>query len=87
MRGSGASARTIQRLFREETGLRFAEWRRRLRLLRALELLGDGTSVTAAGIEAGYDSTSAFVAAFRREMGFTPAKCKRTVERSVTRAP
>ncbi len=74
--GSGASPRTLQRLFRDETGLRFTEWRRRLRLLHAMELLSDGASVTAAGIEAGYESTSAFVAAFRREMGFTPAKCR-----------
>jgi AraC-like DNA-binding protein len=74
--GSGASPRTLQRLFRDETGLRFTEWRRRLRLLDVMELLSDGTSVTVAGIEAGYQSTSAFVAAFRREMGFTPAKCR-----------
>ncbi len=73
--GTGASPRTLQRLFRDETGLRFTQWRRRLRLLHALELLGEGASVTVAGIEAGYASTSAFVAAFRREMGTTPAKC------------
>lgn len=76
--GSGASPRTLQRLFRDETGLRFTEWRRRLRLLHAMELLSEGASVTVAGIEAGYDSTSAFVAAFRREMGFTPAKVARS---------
>jgi AraC-like DNA-binding protein len=74
--GCGASTRTLQRLFRDETGLRFTEWRRRLRLLHAMELLSDGASVTVAGVEAGYESTSAFVAAFRREMGFTPAKCR-----------
>lgn len=72
---AGASARTIQRLFRDETGLRFTQWRRRLRVLNALQLLNDGVSVTVAGVEAGYASTSAFVAAFREEMGFTPAKC------------
>lgn len=76
--GSGASPRTLQRLFRDETGLRFTEWRRRLRLLHAMELLSEGASITVAGIEAGYDSTSAFVAAFRREMGFTPAKVARS---------
>lgn len=73
---AGASARTIQRLFRDETGLRFTQWRRRLRLLNALQLLNDGASVTVAGVESGYASTSAFVAAFRAEMGFTPAKCR-----------
>ena len=43
--GSGASPRTLQRLFRDETGLRFTEWRRRLRLLHAMERLSDGASV------------------------------------------
>ncbi len=74
--GCGASPRTLQRLFRDQTGLRFTEWRRRLRLMHAMELLSGGASVTVAGLEAGYESTSAFVAAFRREMGFTPAKCR-----------
>ena len=69
---AGAGVRTLQRLFLEETGLRFSDWRRRLRLLHALAQLGGGASVTTAGLEAGYASTSAFVAAFRREFGHTP---------------
>lgn len=71
---TGASARTLQRLFHAETGLRFAEWRRRLRLLHAATLISAGASVTSAGLDAGYQSTSAFVAAFRSEFGVTPAK-------------
>ncbi|MBB6249801.1 AraC family transcriptional regulator [Nitrospirillum iridis] len=70
----GASARTLQRLFKEETGLRFGEWRQQLRLLHAASLLGTGLSVTHAGLEAGYSSTSAFVSAFRRRFGVTPAR-------------
>ncbi|WP_049974248.1 helix-turn-helix transcriptional regulator [Azospirillum sp. B4] len=70
----GASARTLQRLFKEETGLRFGEWRQQLRLLHAASLLGTGLSVTQAGLEAGYDSTSAFISAFRRRLGVTPAR-------------
>jgi AraC-like DNA-binding protein len=71
---SGASARTLQRVFQAETGLRFAEWRRRLRLLHAASLISTGASVTTAGLDAGYKSTSSFVAAFRSEFGVTPAK-------------
>jgi len=71
-REAGASARTIQRLFLTETGLRFAEWRQRLRLMHGASLLGTGSSVTEAGLEAGYASTSAFIAAFRRQFGTTP---------------
>ena len=73
-RAAGASSRTLQRLFASETGLRFAEWRRRLRLLHAAALLSTGASVTDAGLDAGYQSTSAFIAAFQRQLGATPLR-------------
>ncbi len=75
-RAAGASARTVQRLFLAETGLRFAEWRQRLRLLHGASLLGAGASVTQAGLDAGYAGTSAFIAAFRRQFGHTPARIR-----------
>jgi AraC-like DNA-binding protein len=83
---TGASARTLQRLFRAETGLRFGEWRQRLRMLHAVALLGTGSSVTAAGERAGYTTTSAFIAAFRKLLGTTPTKYRpsRTPAASVT---
>lgn len=73
-RRAGASARTIQRLFLAETGLPFAQWRQRQRLLHGAALLGEGKSVTEAGLEAGYSGTSAFTAAFRKHFGVTPSK-------------
>ena len=73
-RFGGASARTLQRLFLDETGLGFSEWRQRLRLLHAAGLMGGGAPVTQAGLDAGYASTSAFVAAFRRQFGRTPGR-------------
>lgn len=69
-----ASLRTLERLFQRETGLSLGEWQRRARLLRALQLLAEGTSVTRAGLSVGYDSTSAFVASFRRTFGVTPGQ-------------
>lgn len=75
-RAAGASARTIQRLFLAETGLRFIEWRQRLRLLHGASLLGAGVSVTQAGLDAGYAGTSAFIAAFRKQFGVTPARMR-----------
>jgi AraC-like DNA-binding protein len=75
-RECGASARTIQRLFRASTGLRFSEWRQRLRLIHAASRLGEGVSVTEAALEAGYASTSAFIAAFRKRFGRTPARLR-----------
>jgi AraC-like DNA-binding protein len=73
-RAAGASARTLERLFRAETGLAFGTWRQRARLLRALQLLAENENVTSAAIAVGYESTSAFVAAFRRAMGTTPGR-------------
>lgn len=70
--GSGASVRTIERLFRNETGMTFGQWLRRCRVLRALERLAAGDSVTEASLAVGYDSTSAFVAMFKRTIGDTP---------------
>ena len=76
-RTAGASARTIQRLFLAETGLPFAQWRQRLRLLHGAAALGVGKSVTEAGLEAGYAGTSAFIAAFRKQFGVTPSASTR----------
>jgi AraC-like DNA-binding protein len=73
-RAAGASPRTIQRLFLAETGLPFAQWRQRLRLLHGAAALGEGKSVTEAGLEAGYSGTSAFIAAFRKHFGVTPSR-------------
>jgi AraC-like DNA-binding protein len=71
---SGASVRTLERLFRAETSMPLAAWRRRMRLLHALRMLAGGEQVTKVALESGYDSTSAFVAMFRRELGVTPAR-------------
>ena len=69
---AGLSARTMTRLFLRETGLTFRSWRRRLRLLKSLDGLEAGSSVTAVALDSGYTSTSAFIAAFRKEFGATP---------------
>jgi AraC-like DNA-binding protein len=73
-RASAASPRTLERLFRAETGLPFGVWRQRARLLRALQLLAEGEPVGAAANAVGYESISAFVAAFRRALGTTPGR-------------
>lgn len=72
--GAGMSGRTLSRLFERETGLSFREWRLRLRLLLSLSALQRGESVTAAALDSGYDSPSAFIAAFKRHFGRTPGE-------------
>ncbi|EHJ47683.1 transcriptional regulator, AraC family [Solidesulfovibrio carbinoliphilus subsp. oakridgensis] len=78
-RTAGMTERTLGRIFLAETGLTFGAWRRRTRLLAALSLLEAGTSVTATGLECGYESTSAFIAAFREAFGVTPGAFGRGV--------
>ena len=73
-RTSGASRRTIERLFVEATGTTFGKWRQQLRLMQALRLLGGGAKVTHAALEAGYSTPSAFIAAFRKTLGTTPTR-------------
>ncbi|MFK3775162.1 AraC family transcriptional regulator [Pseudomonas sp. NPDC089406] len=68
----GASEKTLRRILLRETGLSFRHWRQRMRLLGALEALGQGVAVTEVALSAGYQSTSAFIAAFREQFGVTP---------------
>jgi AraC-like DNA-binding protein len=70
----GASLRTLQRLFADETGMPIDRWRQKARMVRAAGVLGGGASVTEAALACGYDSLSAFVAAFRRQFGMTPGR-------------
>ncbi|MCO1657599.1 AraC family transcriptional regulator [Pseudonocardia humida] len=68
----GAAERTLSRLFRRELGMTFPQWRTRLRLYTALQVLADGVPVTAVAHRCGWASTSAFIDVFRRAFGHTP---------------
>jgi AraC-like DNA-binding protein len=77
-REAGASRRTLERLFQLETGLSFGRWRQQARLLHAMRLLAGGASVTSTALDVGYESTSAFIAAFSEVLGTTPGRYYRT---------
>lgn len=68
----GVAEKTLSRLFIKETGLTFRLWRQRLRLLSALPLLEQKYSVTEVAFASGYESVSAFIAAFGEHFGRTP---------------
>ncbi len=70
----GASRRTIERLFRSETGMSFGLWRQKVRMLDSVRLLSEGKSVTDAALDTGYASVSAFIAAFKVTFGCTPGR-------------
>ncbi len=69
---AGASPRTLERLFRAETGMAFARWRQTLRLTEAAARLARGEAPARAAAAVGYASASAFGAAFRAAFGVTP---------------
>ncbi|WP_316157209.1 helix-turn-helix transcriptional regulator [Cupriavidus sp. BIC8F] len=71
------SDKTLTRLFLRETGLTFRAWRQRLRLLDAVPRLERGEAVTDVALDCGYDSLSAFIAAFRRLYNMTPGELSR----------
>ncbi|MGE0104944.1 MAG: helix-turn-helix domain-containing protein [Blastocatellales bacterium] len=71
-RKAGASARTLARLFRTETGMSFKQWKTRLVLIEAIERLSHGASVTEVALDLGYSTTSSFVYMFRSNLGVSP---------------
>jgi AraC-like DNA-binding protein len=71
---SGISERTAERLFLSQTGMPFGRWRQHARLHEAIRLLGEGHPVVKVAMRIGYQSPSAFVVAFRKCFGRTPAE-------------
>ncbi|MGE7157107.1 helix-turn-helix domain-containing protein [Methylorubrum rhodesianum] len=69
----GASRRTLERLFPQDTGLSFTLWRQQARVLAAIRLLATGLPVTSVAMEVGYESPSAFSTMFRRVFGMPPS--------------
>lgn len=69
----GASARTLARLFADELGSSFAQWRQQMRLAHAAPLVARGWPLSRVAAELGYGSQSAFSAMFRRTFGKSPS--------------
>ena len=81
----GASTRTLSRLFRDELGMTFYEWRTQLRIYHALVLLADGHDTTHVAHACGWANPSSFIAAFTNLIGTTPGRYRlshSTAERS-----
>ncbi|GGY89414.1 AraC family transcriptional regulator [Pseudoduganella plicata] len=79
-RWAGIGARSLSRHCVTETGFTLTEWRRRARLMRALELLAEDVPVTRIALDLGYSTPSTFIGLFRRTIGVTPAAYRQRFE-------
>lgn len=70
----GASERTMARLFRDELGTSYQQWRQQAVLAHALPLLARGVPVSQVAAASGYASESAFTAMFKSAMGQPPSR-------------
>jgi AraC-like DNA-binding protein len=80
----GASARTLSRLFRDELGMTFYQWRTQLRIYHALVLLADGHDTTHVAHACGWANPSSFIAAFASIIGTTPGRYRIGHQRRIT---
>ena len=70
---TGASARTVARLFRSELGTTFLQWRQQVLLAKALTMAARKVPMAVISAELGYASPSAFTAMVRRSVGAPPS--------------
>ena len=73
-RRTATAERTLSRLFQQETGMGYRQWRLQLRVHRALVLLSDGASVTDTAAACGWATTSQFIEQFTPLVGMTPGR-------------
>jgi len=64
--------RTLMRRAQRDLGMSLADWRQRLRVVRAMPLLEAGQTVETIALDLGYGSASAFITMFKRLVGATP---------------
>ncbi|MBN3858893.1 helix-turn-helix transcriptional regulator [Paraburkholderia sp. Ac-20340] len=79
---SGASVRTIARLFRQQTGMSFVQWRERLRLEDALSKLSVGQAPGEVAQALGYADVRTFTVMFRRAFGSTPQQFRQSLNKA-----
>lgn len=69
---ANTTERTLMRRAQRDLGMSLAEWRQRLRVVKAMPLLEAGQTVETIALDLGYGSASAFITMFKRLVGTTP---------------
>ncbi len=80
--GFGFSERTMSRLFLQDVGMSFGDWKRQLLVTIALQRMANGSAVQTVALSLGYESASSFIAMFKRTLGKPPGQY--LAERQVT---
>jgi len=75
----GVSPVYLTQVFQQVEAVPLYRYQLRLRLARALDLLGQYDDLTAFGLDLGFSSHSHFSAAFRQTYGRTPAEFQRSI--------
>ncbi|MEU5092019.1 helix-turn-helix transcriptional regulator [Streptomyces sp. NPDC021356] len=78
-RSIGVGERTLSRLFREEMGTGFTQWRTQLRVHRALVMLTAGAGVLETAHACGWSNPSTFINSFTALVGQTPGRYRRNL--------
>ncbi len=82
----GCDPRTLYRLFVNELGMAFVQWRQYVRLRSAIEWLANGKPVVDVAFDLGYQNQSAFTTMFKRHMGMAPSEFVRSSRSLMARA-
>ncbi|MDO4641055.1 MAG: AraC family transcriptional regulator [Neisseria sp.] len=80
----GATSRTLARLFKKETGLRYTEWHNRLLLIIACQELSKGTSNEQISAILGFSSGDSFGHWFRRNYNNSPGQARKAFKEKYT---
>ncbi|WP_034947577.1 helix-turn-helix transcriptional regulator [Erwinia oleae] len=71
---AGLSVRSLSRLFRQQTGLSFSQWRQQAKVVVSLQWLYAGIPVGEVASLSGYSNVSAYIEVFRQRFGKTPGQ-------------
>lgn len=71
--GAAYSVRQFSRIFKNDTGMSFKDWRAIYQVQTGMRLLARNASVTDVATALGFSSSSAFIHLFRRHTGMTPS--------------
>lgn len=78
------SSRSLERIFKKETGITLSKYQQMLRIIKSLELLSSGNlTISETAYEVGYKSVQAFTRSFQSVMQFRPTDFMKNINLGV----